>query len=1045
MTPLYSVLYLEDSDLDAELVLTRLARSDLPIEVERADSRDRFETLLQQKSYDLVLSDYQVPRMEGLEALELARRYHPEIPFIYVSGAMGEELAIDTLQRGATDYVLKQRLARLHAAVERALSDVRERRALRQSESAAREAQDKLRFALEGAELAAWELNLDTEELTCTSQFHRMLGQSPETPLTYAQFLDAIVPEDRQRVRAAFQQSHQERTSQDLDFRVRWPTGELRWMNLRGRYLPPTDSSPPRLGGVSLDITARKQSEQQLEDRENQFRTMFESNPDCVKLVAADGTLLEMNRTGLRLMEAECPEQVLGTSVYDAIAPEFREAFRALNERVCRGEQGQLEFDLIGLRGTRRHMETSAVPLRFQGQTVQLAITRDVSDRKRAERALQHSEAQFRQLAESIPNLAWMAHPDGHIFWYNSRWYEYTGRSLEEMEGWGWQSVHDPEYLPVVLERWKRSLATGEPFEMVFPLRGADSVFRPFLTRVQPFYGSNHEILYWFGTNTDIAAQKETEASLAQTATQERHRADLLSRLAVASQNVNANLSLDSITNVLAIEARRILEVHVAAVTVAVETQGSAPRRTLSLSGKFANVSDRDGLARIEEVLQSSQGLRVPLISHTGLEYGVVQVADKIRGGFSSDDRAVLQQLANIASVGIENSQLYESLREQDRRKDEFLATLAHELRNPLAPLRNAIGILRLKPDATPGPLVEMMERQLRHMVRLIDDLLDISRISRNKMELRRTRIALADVITSAVEASRPSIEAAGHSLEVQLPETAVWLDGDLTRLAQVFSNLLSNSVKYTNAGQIAIVAEVSDGLVSVSVRDDGIGIPPEALARIFDMFWQVDRSIERQTGGLGIGLALVKGIVEMHGGTITASSEGVNRGSEFRVQLPVLAVETFGREVVTEDGPATGTQGRRILVVDDNVDSALSMSRMLKLVGYDVATAHDGLQALDVAEQFDPEVILMDVGMPRLNGYEAARRIRDRKGARVKIIALTGWGQDADRDRSREAGCDIHLVKPVAMGELQTVLASLGTVPPPDSQADPGLPSPPA
>lgn len=1026
MTSLYSVLYLEDSDLDAELVLTRLSRCDLPIEVERANSREQYESLVSQKSYDLILSDYQVPRIAGMEALELARRHHPEIPFIYVSGAMGEELAIETLQRGATDYVLKQRLTRLHAAVERALSDVRERRARRLSESAAREAQDKLRFALEAAGLGAWELNLASLQLICTAQFSQNMGLPPDTPMSYDQFLDAIAAEDRQRVRTAIELSHREHSSHDLEFRVRGPSGDVRWINLRGRFLEVTESSPPRLSGVSLDITQRKHAEQQLEDRESQFRAIFESNPECVKLVSADGTLLRINQAGLQMMEADSPDEVLGKSVYGAIAPEFRDEFRALNERVCRGQGGQLEFDLIGLKGTRRHMETNAVPLRFQGQNIQLAITRDVSARKRAELALKRSEAQFRQMAESIPNLAWMAHPDGHIFWYNSRWYEYTGRTAEEMEGWGWQSVHDPDYLPDVMAHWQHSLATGKPFEMVFPLRGADSVYRSFLTRIHPFMGGDNEILYWFGTNTDISAQKETEANLALTATQEKYRADLLSRLAVASQNVNANLSLESITQVLAIEARRILDVHVAAVTLSVGSPASAGRRSLSLSSKYDSLTEPEQQAQLEPILLSGQGIRVPLISHKGLEYGMVQVEDKIQGPFTGDDLAVLQQLANIASVGIENSQLYESLREQDRRKDEFLATLAHELRNPLAPLRNAIAILRLNPDTSPGPLVEMMERQLRHMVRLIDDLLDISRISRNKMELRRARIALADAINSAVETSRPAIEAAGHTLQVHLPESAVWLDGDLTRLAQVFANLLSNSVKYTNAGRIVVVAEVIDGFACVAVRDNGIGIPADALARIFDMFWQVDRSIERQTGGLGIGLALVKGIVEMHGGRITAASDGLNRGSEFRVWLPVLEVAAPLTPFSTTESRESGPPGRRVLVVDDNVDSALSMSRMLKILGYEVATAHDGLQALDVTEMFQPEVILMDVGMPRMNGYEAARRIRERHGNRLKIIALTGWGQDADRERSRAAGCDAHLVKPVDLGELQSVLASL-------------------
>ena len=372
-----------------------------------------------------------------------------------------------------------------------------------------------------------------------------------------------------------------------------------------------------------------------------------------------------------------------------------------------------------------------------------------------------------------------------------------------------------------------------------------------------------------------------------------------------------------------------------------------------------------------------------------------------------------------------------EALRDADRRKDEFLALLAHELRNPLAPLRNGLQVMRLASgDAdVVAKTRDMMDRQLSHMVRLIDDLLDVSRISSNKMELRRTRVLLADVVSSAVETARPALEAAGHELTVSLPPEPVHLEADLTRLAQVFGNLLNNSAKYTKRGGNIRLAAVWEGdQVVVTVQDTGIGIPAFALPNIFDMFSQVDRSIERSTGGLGIGLALVKGFVEMHGGKVEAASPGQGKGSTFTVRLPVLKdrAESYPG-IPAERWPDSAGSKRRILVVDDNQDSATSMAMMLQLLGNEIRTAQDGLEAVELAEQFRPQVVLMDIGMPNLNGYEATRRIREQPWGRdMAVIALTGWGQEMDRAKSKEAGCDGHLVKPINLPDLEKLLVEL-------------------
>jgi signal transduction histidine kinase len=370
---------------------------------------------------------------------------------------------------------------------------------------------------------------------------------------------------------------------------------------------------------------------------------------------------------------------------------------------------------------------------------------------------------------------------------------------------------------------------------------------------------------------------------------------------------------------------------------------------------------------------------------------------------------------------------LLEESRQAVEQRDQFLATLAHELRNPLAPIRNGLQVIRMAgANGTIEQARSMMDRQLTHMVRLVDDLLDASRITRGKLELRKERVELKAVVDAAVETARPVIEQAGHELVVTVPDESITVDGDPTRLAQVVSNLLNNSAKYTHrGGHIRLTVRREGGVAVLSVADDGIGIPPAMLGRVFEMFTQVDRTLEKTTGGLGIGLSLIQGLVEMHGGTIEAHSDGEGRGSEFVVRVPLAAA---GGPDNVDSGASGGAASRhRILVVDDNVDSADSLGQLLELLGNEVRTAYDGEAGVGAATAFRPDVILMDIGMPKLNGYDAARRIREQPWGRgVVMVAQTGWGQHDDKQKSLEAGFDFHLTKPVETAALMKLLAGL-------------------
>ncbi|MBI4499602.1 MAG: response regulator [Gemmatimonadetes bacterium] len=370
------------------------------------------------------------------------------------------------------------------------------------------------------------------------------------------------------------------------------------------------------------------------------------------------------------------------------------------------------------------------------------------------------------------------------------------------------------------------------------------------------------------------------------------------------------------------------------------------------------------------------------------------------------------------------------ALREADRRKDEFLAALAHELRNPLAALYTAAEVYRLKaPSGTDlaGPQ-GVIERQLQQMTRLVGDLLDVSRITRDKLILQKSRVELAKVVADAVETSRPIIEQREHALVVNVPAEPVTVEADQVRLAQVFSNLLDNAAKYTEpGGRIKLSAERHDNDVVVRVEDTGIGIEPEALPRIFDLFMQADNAHDRARSGLGIGLTLVRRLVEMHGGSVSGQSEGSGKGSTFAVRLPILMDAPAQQEQDRlEPDRLVLEQSLRILIVEDNVDAAEMLNAMLTAWGQETRVAHDGVAALEVAGQFRPQIVLLDIGLPQFSGYDVARRLRAQSwGKSILLVAVTGWGQEIDRQRSKAAGFDHHFLKPVDPGLLRRLLAS--------------------
>ena len=646
---------------------------------------------------------------------------------------------------------------------------------------------------------------------------------------------------------------------------------------------------------VFRDVAERRKTERELAASQARKTAILESAMDGILTIDESGKVISYNPAA-ELMFGYERADAMGRELAELIIPQaYRDDHRrGLAHYLATGEgpilRKRLELTAIRANGDEFPVEISITPIKTEDEVFFTGYIRDLTERKQAEEALREAEQQFRTLADTIPQLAWMAHADGSIFWYNQRWYDFTGTTPEEMEGWGWQAVHDADELPRVLARFRASIASGQDWEDTFPIRRHDGEMRWHLSRMLPVRDDHGRIVRWFGTNTDITDQ--------------------------------------------------------------------------------------------------------------------IEAANELR-------------------------ELAANLSEADRRKDVFLATLAHELRNPLAPIRNALSVLKHNEDNPQAfdETREMLERQVQQMVRLIDDLLDLSRISRNRIDLRKEDVVLSEVIEHAVETCRPIIDEAEHTLTVSLPEEPIHLHADKVRLAQVFLNLLNNSAKYTErGGKIELSARVEGSEVVVAVQDNGIGIPAGMLAHVFDMFTQIDPSLERAQGGLGIGLTLVKRLVEMHGGATEARSAGPGHGSTFTVRLPKSSPRTQPPKPVVEATAGTAAPRRRILVVDDNRDSARSLAMLLKLAGHEAHTAFDGQEALTAAESVLPEVVLLDIGLPKLNGYEVARKIREHAwGEAMVLVALTGWGQDEDRRKSKEAGFNHHFVKPVEQSALQSYLASLG------------------
>jgi len=536
--------------------------------------------------------------------------------------------------------------------------------------------------------------------------------------------------------------------------------------------------------------------------------------------------------------------------------------------------------------------------------------------------------------------------------------------------------------------------------------------------------------LYKMQQRTRAMAQAEVERAAAEEA---RRRAAFLAH---ASHELGASLDLEQ-------GMRRLLDLVVPHVAdaAAVTVEGEPGRRS-TLSAPSPDFVPPPLQAVLDNVFLN--GTAAERQAEGGLSSALglpLRIGDRVIGalalgyaGREARDRGTLEELASRASIALDNARLYsilqrseEQLQDANRRKDEFLAMLSHELRNPLAPIRNAVEVIRrvAPPDATLALARDVVDRQVTQLTRLVDELLDVSRISRGKIVLKREPVELAKILAHGIETARPLIDARNQRLTVGPLAGAVWISGDFARLSQVLANLLNNASKYTpEGGQIRVSARSEDGQARIRIEDNGSGIEPDLLPHIFDLFVQGDRGLDRGQGGLGIGLTLVKRLVELHGGRVEAASPGANRGSTFDVVLPCISAVQPAAPVQPREAPSTKVYGRRILVVDDNLDAAESTAAFLRLEGHEVKTVNDGREALASVGVFAPHVIVLDIGLPGLDGYAVARRLREQGDtSHALLIAVTGYGQREDRERATASGFDYHFTKPTDPRQIQSAI----------------------
>jgi PAS domain S-box-containing protein len=1071
-----------ESLLALETILT-----DLGAILLKARSGEEALRYLPDQNCALILLDLQMPGPDGFETAQRiwATDGSRNTPIIFLSSEQGGDLATKAYTLGGVDYLVKPvRPEVLRAKVAGLLQ-------LFQEKQTAKRQHEQLHLLIDGTkDYALFMLDPRGYILTWNAGAERIKGYRAEEIIGqhFSRFYtaeDARTGKPQRGLEIAAGQGKFEAEG----WRVR-KDGTLFWANVLITALHDQAGNLRGFSKVTRDLTERRGAEENARRllQEQAARQAAEESAQAaeraeraerrqreqlhVTLRSIGDGVIVTDTAGIVTFLNPVAQVLTGWSPKEAAGQPLGRVFHIVNEESRNTVENPVtkalrDGTVVGLAnhtlliardGTERPIDDSAAPIRGEDGAVAgvVLVFRDVTEARQA------LEARLRLAAivESSDDAIISKNLDGIIVSWNQGAERLYGYTAEEVVGRPLTLLVPPDHpdeLPAIMDRLKGGERI-EHFETV-RLRKDGSRVDVSLT-ISPVKNAEGKIIGASKVARDITASKRKAEAARFLADASRLLAEVMD-VSSTLQKV-ARLAVPYFADWCAVDLlepdgslRRLAVAHVnpAKVQLAHELQRRYPPDPKAPYGVWhmlrtgqselvAEIND----AMIRESIKDEERLRI--IGDLGLK-SYIGVPLRVRGKtlgvltfiaaesgrrYDAADLALAENLADRAGIAIENARLYGELREADRHKDEFLAMLAHELRNPLAPICNSLHIMKqaaLGPEMA-GRVRDIAERQVQHMARLLDDLLDVARISRGRIALRQEVVDMASVVQRTVEAARPLLEGRHHQVTVSLPPEPVRVRGDAARLEQVLTNLLNNSAKYTDpGGHISLTVQREGGEAVLRVRDTGIGIAPEMLPRIFDLFVQAERRLDRSQGGVGIGLTLVKKLVELHGGTIQAFSPGLGKGSEFVVRLPHFSGERGHGTRRGEDGEGVraAPPRHRVLVVDDNVDAADSLAILLRLKGQDVRVAHDGVAALETAGEFRPTIVFLDIGMPGMDGYEVCQRLRHQSGKDSPlIVALTGWGQEEDRRRSQEAGFDLHFIKPVEPDALHKLLEDPGS-----------------